>query len=71
MNRKIMSIICHMDPSLELFNELQKLIEKRRNKLNTPLHMATYALNPKWYVEREGKVSSIHDLEVKKGFIGT
>ena len=50
---KIKSIIRQRDRSLELFNELQKLIEKRWNRMNTPLHMAAYALNPKWYVERE------------------
>jgi len=66
---KIKSIIRQKDPSLELFNELQKLIEKRWNKLNTPLHMAAYALNPKWYVEREGRISPIDDPEVKQGFI--
>jgi len=54
---------------LEFFNEIQKLIEKRWNKLNTPLHMVAYALNLKWYVEREGKVSPIDDHEVKHGFI--
>ena len=66
---KIKSIIRQRDPSLELFNELQKLIEKRWNKLNTPLHMAAYALNPKWYVEREGRVAPIDDPKVKQGFI--
>ena len=52
-----------------LFNELQNLTEKRWNKLNTPLHMDAYALNPKWYVEREGRISPIDDIEVKQGFI--
>ena len=66
---KIKSTIRERDPSLELFNELQKLIEKRWNKMNTPLHMAAYALNPKWYVEREGRVPPIDDPEVKQGFI--
>ena len=31
--------------------------------------MATYALNPKWYVEREGRIPPIDDPEVKHGFI--
>ena len=31
--------------------------------------MAAYALNPKWYVEREGRVAPIDDHEVKQGFI--
>ncbi len=66
---KIKSIIHQRDPSLELFKEFQKLIEKRWNKLNTPLHMASYALNPRWYVEREGRVPPIDDPEVKQGFM--
>ena len=36
--------------------------------MNTPLHMAAYALNPKWYVERPGRISPIEDPEVKRGF---
>lgn len=66
---KIKSIIRQREPSLRLFNELQRLIEKRWNRLNTPLHMADYALNPKWYVEGEGRVSPMDDPEVKQGFI--
>ena len=31
--------------------------------------MAAYALNPKWYVEREGRVAPIDNPEVKQGFI--
>ena len=54
---------------MEFLNEIQKLIEKRWNKLNTPLHMPAYALNPKWCVEREGRVAPIDDPEVKQGFI--
>jgi len=65
----VKSIVRQRDPSLESFNEIQKLIEKRWNKMNTPLHMAAYALNPKWYVEREGRVAPIDDPEVKLGFI--
>ena len=37
--------------------------------MNTPLHMTTYALNPKWYVERRGRVPPIDDPEVKNGFL--
>ena len=36
---------------------------------HTPLHMAVYALNPKWYVERHGRVPPIDDPEVKNGFL--
>jgi len=65
----VKSIVRQRDPSLESFNEIQKLIEKRWNRMNTPLHMVAYALNPKWYVEREGRVAPIDDPEVKLGFI--
>ena len=37
--------------------------------MNTPLHMAAYALNPKWYVERHGRVPPIHDPKVNNGFL--
>jgi len=37
--------------------------------MNIPLHMAAYALNPKWYVERFGRVPLIDDPEVKNGFL--
>lgn len=36
--------------------------------MNTPLHIATYTLNPKWYFERLGRVPHIDDPEVKNGF---
>lgn len=65
----VKSIMLKREPSLESFNEIHKLIEKRWNRLNTPLHMVAYALNPKWYREREGRVAPIDDLEVKQGFI--
>eukprot|EP01018_Ginkgo_biloba_P033596 Gb_20372 [translate_table: standard] len=32
-----------------LYPKLMEKIHGRWNKLNTPLHMAAYALNPKWY----------------------
>jgi hypothetical protein len=44
---KIKSIMYQRGPTLDFFNEIQKLIEKRWSKLNTPLHMVAYALNPK------------------------
>ena len=37
--------------------------------MNTPLHMASYALNPKWYVERPGIMPPNDDPEVKNGFL--
>jgi hypothetical protein len=67
MNEQVKSIVRQRETSLGFFNEIQVLIEKRWNKLNTPLHMATYALNLKWYIERQGKVAPTDDLEVKQG----
>lgn len=37
--------------------------------MNTPLHMAAYSLNPKWYAPRPGRVAPSHDEEVKEGFM--
>ena len=31
--------------------------------------MAAYALNPKWYVERRGRVHPIYNPEVKNSFL--
>ena len=39
--------------------------------MNTPLHMAAYALNPKWYIPRPGIIPPIDDLEIKNGFQAT
>ena len=66
---KVKKIIRQRNPSLDFFNEIHKLIEKRWNKLNTSLHMAAYALNPKWYMERPNRVLPIDDEEVKHGFL--
>jgi hypothetical protein len=49
---KIKSMIYQRDPSIEFFDELHKLIEKRWNELNNALCIIAYALNPKWYMER-------------------
>ncbi|KAH9302637.1 hypothetical protein KI387_014220 [Taxus chinensis] len=52
------------DPTLEFYNEhIQPIIQQRWEKLNTPLHMVGYALNPKWYVERPGRVIPLDDDE--------
>ena len=45
------------------------MIDKRWIKLNTSLHMAKYALNPKWYMERSNRVLHMDDEEVKDGFL--
>ena len=36
--------------------------------MNTPLHMATYVLNPKWYIGRLRRTVPIDDPEIKKRF---
>lgn len=48
------------DPSLAFYNEhIRPIIQRRWDKLNTPLHMAAFALNPKWYMARPGRVTPI------------
>ncbi|KAH9331356.1 hypothetical protein KI387_003464, partial [Taxus chinensis] len=55
------------DPTLEFYHEhIQPVIQLRWEKLNNPLHMAVYALNPKWYVERPGRVIPLDDDEAEK-----
>ena len=66
---KIKHIIRQRNPSLEFFHEIHKLIEKRWLKLNTSLHMAAYALNPKWYMERPNRILPIGDEKVKQWFL--
>lgn len=39
------------------------------NTMNSSLHIATYALNPKRYVVRLGRVLPSHDEEVKEGLM--
>ena len=57
------------DPSLEFYTtQIRPIIQRRWDRMNTPLHMEAYALNPKWYVERPGRILPIEDPEVKKGF---
>ncbi|XP_059072621.1 uncharacterized protein LOC131873636 [Cryptomeria japonica] len=57
------------DPSLAFYNEqIRPIIQSRWDKLNTPLHMAAFALNPKWYKARPGRTTPIEDDEVKAGF---
>lgn len=36
--------------------------------MNTHLHIATYTLNPKWYVSRNRRIIPIEDPKAKKGF---
>lgn len=58
------------EPSLEFYtSHIRPTIQRKWDRMNTPLHMAVYALNPKWYVERLGRVPPIDDLEVKNEFL--
>lgn len=66
---KVKHIIRDKNPSLESFHEIHNIIDKRWRKLNTSLHMATYAINPKWYMERPNRVLPIDDEEVRQGFL--
>jgi hypothetical protein len=67
---QVKATICEKEPSLEFYmNQIQPIIQCRWDRMNTPLHMANmYALNPKWYMERPGRIPPIDDLEIKKGF---
>ena len=47
MCERIQSITYRRDPTL--WPQLQSFIHGQWNKLNMPLHMAAYAVNPKWY----------------------
>lgn len=37
--------------------------------MNTLLHMATYAVNLKWYAHRQGRVPLYDEIEVRQGFL--
>ena len=66
---RVRAAIREKEPSLEFYTtQIRPIIQRRWDRMNTPLHMATYALNPKWYVERPGRISPIEDPEIKKGF---
>lgn len=67
MCERIQSITDRRDPTL--WPQLQSFIHWRWNKLNTPLHMAAYAVNPKWYDSTTGRRLHSQDREVIKGFM--
>jgi hypothetical protein len=57
------------DPSLEFYTtDTRPIIQCRWDRMNTPLGMVAYALNPKWYVGRHGRILPIEDPKIKKGF---
>lgn len=54
----------------ELYKTLEEKIHKRWNRLNAPLHMATYVVNPKQYdTEKTRKRVPFSDAEVARGFM--
>ncbi|KAH9293455.1 hypothetical protein KI387_041340, partial [Taxus chinensis] len=58
------------DPTLGFYEEhIRPIVTRRWNTMNTPLHMAAYALNPKWYAARPGRVPPSDDEEVKEGLM--
>ena len=46
-SERIRSITDEKDPNL--WAQLKNIIHGRWNKLNNPLHMVAYAVNPKWF----------------------
>ena len=56
-------------PSLVFFvTQIQPIIQRRWDQMNTPLHMETYVLNPKWYISKLCNIVPIDDPEIKKRF---
>ncbi len=59
------AVVREKDPTLAFYNDhIQPIIQRRWDKLNTPLHMVAYALNLRWYMTRPGRVTPLHDDEV-------
>ena len=69
MCERIRSITDEKDPNL--WAQLKNIIHGRRNKLNNPLHMVAYAMNPKWYDPSTGRRPPSQDREVVKAFMTT
>eukprot|EP00253_Pinus_taeda_P035891 PITA_35891 len=67
MCERIQTITDRKDPTL--WPQLKEFIHGRWNKLNTPLHMAAYVVNPKWYDPTTGRRPPSQDREVFKGFL--
>ena len=62
---QIKHVIHAKDPNLVFYDEqLKPIVMRRWNIMNTPLHMAAYAVNPKWYAPRPGRVPPSRDEEV-------
>ncbi|XP_057840716.2 uncharacterized protein LOC131050532 [Cryptomeria japonica] len=66
---KIKQTILAKDPTLGFYEQhIRPLVTRRWNIMNTPLHMAAYALNPKWYAPKDGRLPPCDDDEVLDGF---
>lgn len=64
------AIIHEKDSTLDLCDtHILPTIQRRWDKINTPFHMAAYALNLVWYVMKPRRVAHLDDMEVKKGFM--
>eukprot|EP01018_Ginkgo_biloba_P011493 Gb_23866 [translate_table: standard] len=62
--------MCEQMKDKELYKTLEKKIHKRWHRLNTLLHMATYAINPKWYdTEKTRKRAPFNDEELAHGLM--
>ena len=62
---QIKQAIKDKEPTLEFYEEhLKPIVIKRWNTMNTPLHMAAYVVNPKWYAPRPVRVPPSADEEV-------
>lgn len=67
MCERIKKITDAKDPSL--YSLIEEKLHGRSNKLNTPLHCAAHALNPKWHnIQETNKRAPYEDREVIKGF---
>lgn len=67
---QLRKVIHDSDPCLEFYEHIRLIIKHKWNTMNTPFHRTTYALNPKWYAARPGKVPPSND-EMKKGLMRT
>ncbi|XP_059064530.1 uncharacterized protein LOC131856678 [Cryptomeria japonica] len=69
---KIKQTILAKDPTLGFYEQhIRPIVTRRWNIMNTPLHMAAYALNPKWYAPKDGRLPPCDDDEVLDGFTRT
>lgn len=67
---QIKKAIKEKEPSLEFYEEhLKPIVMKRWNTMNTLLHMAAYAVNPKWFGPSLGRVPPSSDEEVSLVYV--